>query len=266
MSRTLTWIQCVAVALSFVLTADAQAPASGFVYRIPEGWIDLTKEVSVSRNAPQAISELAKSGQFVIYAIDPKQVSGERAPVNMNVIEHAGSERVTKAFLEQSRHAMHRKLAETGFSVRSVGNAVVRENAGVDIGMFDSAYDLGGQEFRLRQYVIPGKEHMAIVSFTCPEKLFAQYEANFEAAVMATGGTYQKGSSGSESLFMGTFVGLMIAVASLFFAFGKGKWKTMMTSTASPSMPQAQSIWHCGTCKRRVPISIAQCRCGAARI
>jgi hypothetical protein len=256
--------------LLFALAARAQAATdSGFVYHIPDGWIDLVKADSKPANLAQPIFDEARNGQYLIYAVDPDRLTATTAPVNMNVKEAPGSRRVTKAALEEVRQGVLGEIAKVGIKANSVGEPIIRDLNGVDIGILDFLFEAPGVRFRVRQYAIPGERHMAILSFAVPESLFPEYQSIIDASAMATGGAKKSGGFGPLAYvgfagLIGAAIGAVIAITRSFSSKKTAPVAAGRAPTAATPTP-TQSIWYCPTCKRRVPASVGQCRCGTMR-
>ena len=254
--------QVMIVALLAVAVSSAYAE-SDFHYKIPDGWVNLATPGSVADNVPAAVKTEAASGKYAVYAGDPERMSRQSVPVSFNVVEMPSTGRVTEAVLTQGAAQMRDQLSRTGAKVEILETKVIKLD-GVDIGVVGSTMETQRGSLRLLQYMIPGKTHLAVLTYGCPPADFAHYQPIFESSAMATTGAFDHSAFDLGYKFgriwvFGAF-GAVVAVIITLVNAGKAKNKAMI-----PVQPSTPIVWDCPNCKRRVPMRLTECRCGTLR-
>jgi hypothetical protein len=263
-SITLAIVQSFALAASQIaFTPHVDAAESEFVFRIPPGWIDLARPgTRPPRGTPQHVLDIAHSEGIRVYAIDPKHLTPNGAAVNLNVVEQPGTERITDRTMKRCAVEVVDQFKKMGFTARVLGEPAIRDMGGVSIGVLDVALEIQGNTCRARHYIIPGKAHMAVMTYFAPEALFVRYEPLFDLSAMATGGAYEAPKTvdfgrAARAGLLGGFAGAIVA----WFAYREQEKK----KNAAAALPNPYSCWHCPICKRRHAATTLQCRCGAAK-
>lgn len=250
-------IAALGLCLLFVSAAYA---ANGFTYRIPDGWIDVTDPSSSTENIPSFVVQEARSGKYVHYAVDPRMVTAQGAQVSFNALEQKGSGRITTAGLHQTAAEMTQGVATSGFTM-NVMDMKIQKLKGVDIGVITSVMETPRGNLQLVQYMIPGKTHLAVLTYGCPPDQLDHYRPIFESAAMATTGAYDHNLFNVKAIVLATIVGGVGAAVIALIAVAAGKKKPAPARIAS----SGPILWDCATCKRRVPMRMDACRCGAPR-
>ncbi len=244
--------------LLFVPAAHA---ANGFTYRIPDGWIDLADRTTATEGIPPFVVQEARSGKYVHYAVDPRMVTAQGAPVSFNVLEQRGTGRINNATLVQTAAEMTEGVAHSGVTM-NVMDKRLQQLGGVDIGVITSIMETPRGNLQLVQYMIPGKTHVAVLTYGCPPDQLQRYRPIFESSAMATNGAYQARLFDFKRLLFIVVLGGLAAGLLAIIGMGIGKKKPAVAPRPISSTP---IMWECATCKRRVPMRLDACRCGAAR-
>ncbi|HEV7923237.1 MAG TPA: hypothetical protein VGR02_20840 [Thermoanaerobaculia bacterium] len=253
------WIVVVALGRAMVPAAFA---ASELTYQIPDGWIDLTDPYASTDNIPPFVVQEARSGKYLHYAVDPRMVTAQGAQVSFNALEQAGSGRLTNATLHQTAAEMTSGVASSGFTM-NVMEMKLQKLGGVDIGVITSIMETPRGNLQLVQYMIPGKTRIAVLTYGCPPAELDRYRPIFESSAMATTGAYNHaGLFDIKRIAMAGLLGGLAAAVIAVISVSLSRNKKTAPAPISPSTPL---LWDCPTCKRRVPMRIDACRCGAPR-
>ena len=244
---------------------------SEFQYRIPDGWANVLSPNFIADNVPQRVMTQAASGKFALYAIDPERATRESVPVSLNVVEMPSTGTVTLAAVRQGAVEMQQHLSGTGTRVNLEEVKVTKLND-VDIGFVNSSIDTRGGSMRMLQYMIPGRTKVAVLTYVCPLLDSDHYRPIFESSAMATTGAYDHSGFGSafstgfnsgfswKRAWMSGVLAAILAVIVVMVNASRSKPRTaLVQSVATPT------VWDCPNCKRRVPLRVAQCRCGTPR-
>ncbi|MGZ8833985.1 MAG: hypothetical protein ACXW19_12405 [Thermoanaerobaculia bacterium] len=252
----------VGVAL-FLALAPAIHAASEFTFQIPKGWVNLRDPNVIANKIPQSVMQEAMSGKYVVYAVDLEAVTADGAAASFNAIEQPVTGRVTDAVLRQTATEMTSGAAKLGATI-SVTESHVAKLGGVDVGVMTSDMNTARGSMRLLQYLIPGKTHSAVLTYGSVPGTFDRYRPAFESAAMATTGAYDHSSiNWMRAMLFGGLGGLIALILGAVNARKKPKVAPMVSTR---TMPGGRSVvWDCPTCKRRVPLRMDQCRCGAPR-
>jgi hypothetical protein len=244
-----------------LLLAPAAFAASDFTYRIPDGWIDLADRSESTEGIPPFVVQEARSGKYIHYAVDPRMVTAQGAQVSFNALEQPGTGRMNTATLHQTAAEMTQGVATSGFTM-SVMDMKIEQLGGVDIGVITSIMETPRGNLQLVQYMIPGKTHIAVLTYGCPPAQLERYRPIFESAAMATKGAYTPRLFDFKRLVFIAVLGGLVAGLVALSVMGVGKKKPAAAPRPISSTP---IMWDCATCKRRVPMRLDVCRCGAAR-
>lgn len=265
MSRALVLL---GFAASFLLVLPLFASGDDALhYQIPPGWVDLVDPATDTSGFPPAPVNEARSGRYVVFAIDPSNVSAIGANASMNVIEAAGTGVVTLAMMRQSSVQASSQSQAMGYDM-DVTDVKVSKLGAVDIGEMHSLMATNAGSMRLLQYFIPGRTRIATITYACLPGELDRYRPIFEASAIATTGAYshRRGidfgrafRAGAIGAVVGGIASVIIALVAIVVAKRrKGVPATAARQTVAP-------MWDCPTCRRRVPMRIGECRCGALR-
>jgi len=218
----------------------------------------------IADNVPQSVMAQVASGKYAVFAIDPSRATRQSAPVSLNVVETTPTGRVTLGAVRQGAVEMSHHLSGMGATVNLEEMKVIKLDD-VDVGFVNSSVETGRGSMRMLQYMIPGKTKVAVLTYVCPLQDADHYRPIFESSAMATTGAYDHSGfvSGFNSGFswkrawISGVAAAVLAVIVVMINASRSKPKT--APVPSPSMA---IVWDCPNCKRRVPIRIAQCRCG----
>jgi hypothetical protein len=246
-----------ALCLSLVPAAWA---AGDFTYKIPDGWINVTDPAAPTDDIPQFVVQEGRSGKYALYAVDPRMTSAQGSLVSFNVIEQAGSGRVTEPMLRATAAEMTRGVANSGLTME-VQDMKLAKLGGADIGVITSIMGTRRGSLQLVQYMIPGKSRAAVLTYGCPPGEIDRYRPIFESSAMATTGVYDHGGFKFKNIVMFGVLAAIVAVVIGVVATPSSKKKAPQAYAANA----APIMWDCATCKRRVPMRMDACRCGAPR-
>lgn len=243
--------------------ASAMAAGGSLQYQIPPGWIDLRNSQTEDSRIPQGLINEARRGKYVIYAVDPENLSPVGANATFNVIETPGRGVITEKLLQDTAAGASTEAERMGFEMKLLEAKVVKLG-GVDVGVTTSLMSAQGTTVRLLQYLIPGRESAGTLTYACMPGEFDRYRPIFEASAMATTGAYKhrSGIDWGRAFLTGAITGFVALIASLITA--RKKKSAAAAAPAVAAAPSATS-WECPTCRRRVPMRIEQCRCGAPK-
>ncbi|HEX7150440.1 MAG TPA: hypothetical protein VF618_03055 [Thermoanaerobaculia bacterium] len=252
----------------FLIAALVALPAvaDDFTYELPPGWVDLVK--TDLAGAPEFLVKEARSGKYKIWAADPDAMTPLGAPVNMNVVEQAGSGKVTKEAMEEAASGMRAQFEKLGIDATILGEPQLQQLDGVPIGVLDSTLTAPNGKLRLRQYFIPGEKKVAVLTYACSPDAYDEYRNLFEVSARATKGARKTsglgggGDGGGIDWTRAFVVGALGAVGggALGLLLQMKKKKAVLVAPRVVA-----SMWECATCKRKVPVRMDTCRCGAGR-
>jgi hypothetical protein len=186
-ARFRSWF-AILTAVAVFLAARAAA-AEPFVFAIPSGWLDLSPGAPPGNFAlaPPAMVAEVKSKPFAAYAADVAHANDGFAE-NMNAIVNAGvMPLVTDAFVARAKAELIANMARQGVTVNVV-EATATTLAGVLVARIVGDLQLGALRIRELQYLIPGDEQYAVLTYTATPETFAEYLPVFEAAATKTRG------------------------------------------------------------------------------
>jgi len=217
------WLIFAAALLAIGLEGLAWG-GTGFTFKVPDGWTDLSPGAPAANFqgvAPKVLAE-AHSGKYVAYAMDLAHADDGFAE-NFNAIVDPGSEPITEQLLDAVATGMSAELGRT-----AGGSAEVRERglvtvAGVRAGRLVADIHLGAIHTRAMMYILPGKDEHAVVTYSAAPETFDQYRPVFEAAAQATGGVVEPQtywgklfsgalSGGMRGALLGACAGLVVAL------------------------------------------------------
>jgi hypothetical protein len=176
------------LALSMLPPLTAAAPPAPFVFRIPDGWTDLSPGAPAANfeGLPETLAQEVASGRYAAYAVGAALADGGYE-ATFNAILHRRPVRVTHEFLEGVMQVAVASMARKGVTI-TVREKRIFPVAGANVGCAVSDYTSAGVNIRQAQYVLPGLERAAILTYaTTPEK-FERLRPVFEASALATQG------------------------------------------------------------------------------
>jgi hypothetical protein len=250
----------------FLALAPTGHAESEFQFHMPPGWVNLMDPTFVANNVPQNLMHEALSGKYLMYAIDPESVTAVGANASLNVIENPQTGRITEEVIRKAAAEMPAK-APAGMTFEVTDTKIIKLGD-VDIGVIALTLKTPRGSMRMLQYAIPGKTRSVLMTYGCMIDDFDRYRPIFESSALATTGAYNHARiDWMQAFFVGAMTALLLAmlsVAKRWTAKAKGE---PLEQAASPMPPPAPAglAWDCPSCKRRVPIRIQECRCGAVR-
>lgn len=257
----------LASAAAISLVASTLGADEPLRYQMPPGWVDLADPATTTAGYPANTVREARSGKYRIYAIEPETATPQGAMALMNVMELSTHGRVTQEVVRraaqeafESARSMHYDLVVLDTRLDRLGD--------VDIGVVDSTLGSAAGTMRLRQYFVPGSPKSAVITYGCAPSQFDHYRPLFETSAMATTGAHVRGSFDWQSAMGGALKGAIIGALIGGVAFAvrkKTKAGSPAAAAVAPTPTSPAVTWECPTCHRRVPMRIAECRCGTAR-
>lgn len=255
------------VVLSLSLTAAA-GPEGGLQYQLPRGWVDLLDPETETAGYPPGLLNVARHGPYVMYAVDPQNLSTVGANASLNIIESRGKLAVTQDLLRETTRGASREAQKAGYQMNFTSARVVKLGD-VDVGRTVAFMSNDAGTVKLLQFLIPGKDFLATLTYACRPEEFTTYEPIFEQAAMATTGAYKHAKPGIDwgrAAKTGAIAGALGGLVALLVSLAKKKQPApAMPQQASMLPPAAPSVWGCAACGRRVPMRVEQCRCGTLR-
>lgn len=245
-------------ALCLLFAASSVHASHGFEYKVPDGWINLADPFASIVGIPYFVVEEARSGKYAVYAVDPEMTTEKGALVSFNAMEQEGTAAVTSPSLLIVSEGMKANLKRAGLRMETK-ETKIRKLGKVDIGMVISVLETKSGPLQLTQFVIPGKTHMAILTYGCPPESYDHYLPIFESSALATTGAESHGFNLKNVFFAGALGAMFAVIVAAITIVNANRKKTPVPISSSPSM------WTCATCNRRVPLRFDVCRCGAAR-
>ena len=247
----------------FLTLVPAIHAASEFTFQIPRGWVNLLDPSFIADKIPQSLMQEATSGKYAVYAVDPEAVTPDGAAASFNAIEQPVTGRVTDAVLRQTATEMKSGAAKLGATINVTESHLVKLG-GVDVGVMTSDMKMAQGSMRMVQYLIPGKTHSAVLTYGSVPETFDHYRPAFESAAMATTGAYDhSGINWKRAMLFGGVGGLIALILGVMNAGKKRRVAPMVSTRTMPGGTSA--VWDCPRCKRRVPLRMDQCRCGAPK-
>jgi hypothetical protein len=270
--------------LAFVLGFQAHA-ASEFKYKIPDGWRDIKAAMKPGsgvavNNIPSQMRLEAISGRLAVAAVDPVGTNFRQASGTFNVVEAPGVLHATKDEMDKGAVALLAGFKKAGYSPTLVDVTETRLND-VPIGIITVDFETEEEERRVIQYFIPGRDIVAVLSYSAPKADFDRYLPVFEASVKATKGGYDhRGFNWKSAMQSGTLGALIFLLARFTIDHVRKRRdgealleagpaaETAVPPEAPPrpsSLKASKYVWICPECGNPVPSRLDQCRCGGAK-
>ena len=229
LSRFRLWVAPIAMAVVMLGLSVHGWAATGFTFKVPDGWTDLSPGAPAANfeGLAPAIMREVKSGKYAAYAMDLAHADDGFAE-NFNAIVDPGSEPITEKLLDAVANGMSGEIAK-----QAGGSAEVRERslvtvAGVRAGRLVADIHLGAINTRAMMYILPGKDEHAVVTYSAAPEAFDSYRPIFEAAAQATRGVVEPAgfwerigagalSGGMRGMLIGAVVGLVMGLFAVLF-------------------------------------------------
>jgi len=258
----------------------AHAHAGEFQYSVPPGWWDLLapNPPELGRDMtriPKPMLADAMSGRFAAFAVDPDSAARGGLLTFFTAMEAPGSGKVTLDEVNKAVAEAIDGFAAKGYKAR-LDEYSVFKLGGIPAGM--AAIDVEGPagSRMLRQYLIPGKKTLAVLTYSVPKYEYPAYLPAFEASARATKGAFNHGYSWERGLTAAGIGGGASALAYIFLqlirrrrdrsARAEGAEGDETVSAPAPAAKKAsQYVWNCPGCGKPVPMRLEQCRCGTAK-
>jgi len=172
--------------VTFLAAAALAALASDFKYQVPTGFRELRTATrpgdADESNVPAKLLREARNPNYILVAVDPLTTTRNSAGATFNVVEMKSTGHMTLDLATKTAHALAASLNATLIDVN-----VVPIN-GVDSAMTTLEVNDGRGMIRMRQYVFPGPNGAAVLTYSAPRDDFEKYEYFFTASAKATTG------------------------------------------------------------------------------
>lgn len=249
-----------AFALCFVVAPIMAAGSGELHYQLPAGWVNLLDPAFHANDVPEGVMEQASNGKYVIYATDPSTATRESLRASFNVVEQKVLVKISQAQLKQFAVSEMSEIAQAGATM-TIEDAKVSSLGSVPIGVITAMIELPQNSQRIVQYVVTSRTHTAVLTYGSRFEDFEAYRPQFERSAMATTGAYDHSGYGWRRGVRAALIGGLGGLAAYFVGMLAKKRRPALAAAA----PQSATMWDCPTCKRRVPLRVDACRCGAAR-
>lgn len=217
--------------LALLLALPLPALASGFQFKVPPGWVDLSPGAPPANFAglPPTLVQQIKAGNFAFYAADLAHAD-DGFMENVNATVEAGSEKISQKLVDEMAAHLGDEVEKQapGVSVKVVEKRLV-DWSGVTVARL--VVELGGSiHARQVQYLLPGPTEHAVVTYSTTPEQFATYQATFDAAAQATGGVAEPpgrlskiGRAAGHGGLIGAIAGAIGGLAAAFVARSRKK-------------------------------------------
>jgi hypothetical protein len=257
----------LACAAAVLLAAPALGAAEPLRYHLSPGWVDLADPATAAASYPANAVNEARSGKYRIYAIEPETAIPQGAAALMNVLELDTRGRITQEVMRHGAEEAFNNARALHYDMIVLDTRLARLGD-VDIGIMDSTLGSPAGTMRLRQYFVPGTPKSAVITYGCAPSQFEHYRPLFETSAMATTGAYAAAGFDWQQAMGGALKGAILGAligAAAFAVRKKTKSRTAAATTVPAGTAAPAVTWACPVCHRRVPLRIAECRCGASR-
>jgi hypothetical protein len=160
-----------------------------FVFRIPDGWTDLSPGAPASRFAglPDHLTQEAMKEEYVAFAVGPPNGDGGFNGM-FNAVVTPRTAHVTAALLEGLIPHARAEVAQRQLAWQ-VREKDVLTVSGTNVGRIVSDVSSpDGTVLRQVQYVLPGLESAAVLTYAATPQDFDRLRPVFEASALATQG------------------------------------------------------------------------------
>jgi hypothetical protein len=190
-----------------------------FQFQVPPGWVDLSPgapQENFSRLPPQVVKQI-REGNFAFYAADIDHAT-DGFMENVNASVDHGTEPVTQKLVDEMAAHMGDEVAKQAPDVKlTVLEKNVVDLRGVPAGRLVIELS-GAMRTKQVQYLLPGVDGHAVLTYSTTPEDFARYQPIFDAAAIATGGVAEPPSSLSKigrSAWRGALIGGLVALVMI---------------------------------------------------
>jgi hypothetical protein len=171
--------------------AWAVAGPGGFEFSTPEGWLNLSPGVdeAARRTVPPTLLALVDNGQFAFFASAPRPWDGGFVE-NVNAIVRTGARppKASLGMLDEVSNGVRDQVSSQGMSYKMVAKSLVQIE-GVTVGRLVAEMAMpSGIVTKTVQYMVPGQQSLATLTFSTTPERFALFESTFDAAARRTRG------------------------------------------------------------------------------
>lgn len=268
------------IALVTALAAFA-AFGSDFQYQVPDGFRELPTQArpysnTDESNVPPQLLALARDPRYSLVAIDPQSTTRDTIGATFNVVEMKSTGHMTLDLASKAANGIVAGFRSGGAKATLIDVNVVPMN-GVDISVAAMDVDNGNGVVRMRQYVLPGRNGAAILTYSAPRADFESYYPSFLRSLRATKGVAEPPNAevkwSWKEFFMSGLIGALIGVALYFVKkFLPRKGGEVDEPVAREEVPAkepkrrpSKHLWYCDDCGNPVPIRLETCRCGGKK-
>ncbi len=201
------------IALVTVLAGTALgALASDFKYQVPTGFRELRTGTrpgdADESNVPARLLAQARNPHYVLVAVDPLTTTRNFVGATFNVVEMKTTGHMTLDLASKTAHALADSMNATLIDVN-----VVPIN-GVDSAVTTMEVSDGRGTIRMRQYVFPGPNGAAVLTYSAPRDDFDKYDYFFQASAKATTGAAEPGVKWNwKEFFLWGLAGALLGLA-----------------------------------------------------
>jgi hypothetical protein len=264
-------------------SAAFAAFSSDFQYQVPDGFRELRTATrpgdADESKVPRQLLQLARNPRYALVAIDPQSTSRDAVGATFNVVEMKSTGHMTLDLAKNAATAIAAQFKSQGISATVVDVSVVPMN-GVDTSVTTMDLEGGSGTMRMRQYVLPGLNGAAVLSYSAPRADFEKFYPAFLRSLKATRGVAEPESVGwswkefFKAGLMGGLIGALLGVARYVIKKLKRRGDPDGAAVAGERAPAATTphkprpskhLWYCDDCGKPVPIRLDLCRCGGRK-
>jgi hypothetical protein len=174
--------------LALAFSALSVPAAAEFRFQPPEGFQDLSPGGPESRyeGLPANLVSEVKSGKYAAFAMEFREEDGFYE--NFNAVVQKGALRVDEAAVKEWGEKLPAEFSKAMGGPVTVVEVKLSSVGGVPV--IRAIFDATLPEVRMRQmqYVVPGGNEYAILTYSSTPEVFDRYVQIFDAAAMATQG------------------------------------------------------------------------------
>jgi len=270
---------------AIALVASFPAFGSDFTYKVPDGFLELPTATHAgdpkATNVPPQLLKDAKNGRYVLVAVDPDLTTTNSVGATFNVVEMKSTGHMTKELARKVADATAQGFSSSGLHATVVDVSIVKmNNVDTSVTTMDIQDNAGVR--RMRQYVLPGRNGSAVLSYSAPRGDFERFYPAFLRSLNATTGVSEPPTEPRRfnwtEFFLAGLLGGLLGVgwwATKKFALDKDKdgeaGKEVAPAAAlAPAKKEVAKratkyTWICEECGNPVPIRLEQCRCGGKK-
>lgn len=170
---------------------DAHAAVTGFQFKVPDGWVDLSPNAPPANFArlPPEMSQQLRAQTLAFYAADLDHGGGGYL-VNVNAAVRPGAIAVDEHTVDELAASIERDLKKQGAPGTSyrVTSRALTKIGGVTVGRFLADVSMSGHALKQVGYLLPGHGEHALLTYAATPEEIDRYLPSFDAAAQATGG------------------------------------------------------------------------------